>query len=445
MEKQLRELIMPLSEELVKQLSERLTKQEQPRRTFFWIELTVWQLLAALAVQLIAGLIQLCWGRGYAGAYQDCPVCGEPMKFQRYSGRPLISCFGPLRLERAYYYCRHCGAGSTPLDEALKLGPRQLSPQLERVVAFHSAHLSFEVVKKSLVESYQLGLSDEAVRLASEAVGQQARDWEDQQAGHYQDQPLPQRQPQQPPRTWILEIDGKKVGFQDGSWNEVKVGVLYQLGDRVEPQTGRHELLQRELVARRCNWQEFVPHFWAAMHRVGIHQGDRLIAVADGAEALESIFECVAPEAERIRDFYHVAERIYVMGASRFGAETFEAQSWIQLQLQRLKESEVSVVMRSIAHLKLDSSEAKDQRDHILHYFDTHRSAMNYGQYRAEGLPLGSGAVEGGCRLIGSRTNGCGRRWSEAGCDQIVALRVAVLNDRLDLLLPRPRMEKLAA
>jgi hypothetical protein len=445
MQEQLSELIMPLSEALVKQLSDLLAKQDKQQVTFYWIELTVYKLLAAFALQLIVGLIQLRWGRGYEGAYRDCPSCGGPMKFQRYSRRQLLSSFGPLAFQRAYYYCRHCRASSTPLDKALQLSPRELSPRLERVIAFQAAHLSFAVVEKSLRESYELELSDEAIRQAGEAVGQQARDWEDQQAQHYQREPLPRCPPHQPPQTWVLEIDGKKVGFQDGSWNEVKVGVLYQLSDRVEPQTGRHELVKRELVARRCSWEQFVPHFWAAMHRAGIRQGDRLVAIADGADSLESIFAYVAPQAQRIRDFYHVAERVYALGELRFGAESPSARRWIHLQLHKLKDSELAGVVRSIAHLKFESPEQQAKREQVLTYFRKHRSAMDYGQYRAEGLPLGSGAVEGGCRLIGLRTNGCGRRWAEPGCDQVVALRAAVLNDRLDLLRPKPQTEKSAA
>jgi hypothetical protein len=28
---------------------------------------------------------------------------------------------------------------------------------------------------------------------------------------------------------------------------------------------GRHELIKREIVARRCSWEEFAELFWAAM------------------------------------------------------------------------------------------------------------------------------------------------------------------------------------
>ena len=114
-------------------------------------------------------------------------------------------------------------------------------------------------------------------------------------------------------------------------------------------------------------------------------------------------------------------------------------------QLAKLKSSEVGAVIRSVAHLKLETSEAEQTREKVVGYLQNHRQAMNYGKYQAEGLPIGSGAVEGGCRLIGARTNGCGRRWSVAGGDQIVALRVAVLNERLDLIRPKPVISLKAA
>ena len=97
--------------------------------------------------------------------------------------------------------------------------------------------------------------------------------------------------------------------------------------------------------------------------------------------------------------------------------------------------------MRSISHLQFDSQPAEHTRAQVLGYLEKHRAAMNYRDYQEEGLPIGSGAVEGGCRLVGARTNGCGRRWSLAGCDQMVALRTAVLTDRLDRIRPQPKIE----
>jgi hypothetical protein len=90
-----------------------------------------------------------------------------------------------------------------------------------------------------------------------------------------------------------------------------------------------------------------------------------------------------------------VAERIYAIGELRFGTGTAEAQRWVRLQLHQLKASQLSRVMRSIAHLQFDSRQAETTRAQVLGYLDKHRAAMDYSGYQQEGLPIGSGAVEG--------------------------------------------------
>ena len=111
----------------------------------------------------------------------------------------------------------------------------------------------------------------------------------------------------------------------------------------------------------------------------------------------------------------------------------------------KLKASQVTAVIRSIGHLKLTAEAAEKVREEGLGYLQNHGYAMDYAQHAQAGLPLGSGTVEGGGRLIDARTNGCGRRWSQTGVDRITALRVAVLDDHLDEIRPRPPVERLAA
>ena len=410
MESEIRALIVPLADRLIKQLSEKLQEAQRQHLGLFGIELLVGKLLALMAADLITGLIALLFQRGYEGASITCAGCGGPMKFQTYLRRTLISSFGRLSYERAYYYCRACRRGAHPLDQRLGLTARVLSPRLQRVLAFLGGHLSFGVVEKTLQECYDLQVSDEAIRQVAEETGALAKAWEEAQRRRYAELPPGGEAVQSRRTTWIIEVEGKRVGHQDGSWSEVKVGVIYEAMQRVEISAGRHQLIKREIVARRCVWEEFAGLFSAAMQGAGVQHGDRLVALADGAEAMEQIFAFVAPEAERVRDFYHVAERIHAIGEVRFGSATAAGQRWIRAQLHKLKESEVGAVIRSMAHLQLDEREAQERREKVVSYLQKNREAMDYAPYQAAGLPIGSGAVEGGCRLIGARTNGCGRR-----------------------------------
>lgn len=436
MEENFRRSMMPAYEQFIKVLSTSFGANSSTGCDLWRLEMEVTKAVAVMALQALWLLIELAHGRGYEGSQRECGNCGGRMKFESYRERRLLSSFGSLSYERDYYYCGHCRHGAVPLDERLGLGGRSVTPRLQRLIAFFGGHLSFGVVKKALWESHQLEINREVVRQVAEESGGQALNWERAEAARYRLQELAANKGAA--KTWIIECDGKKVGFQDGSWQEVKVGVIYELQARVESSRGRQELLKREIVARRCPAAEFAAPFWSAMRRAGVRDGDRLVAVADGAESMEQIFALVAPEATRVRDFYHVAEKIQAVGEVRFAA-SHERQAWTSAQLHKLSESQAGEVINSIAHLKLSTAEARLTREQVVRYLKKNRYAMDYAHYQQAGWPLGSGAVEGGCRLIGARTNGCGRRWGEAGCDAIVALRVAVLNERLDLLLPKPK------
>lgn len=167
---------MPLSEYLSKRLNEVVEWRPKSPISLFWIEVAIFRRLA-MAVKLTVGLIGLVFGLGYQGA---CPQCQRQMKFQRYAGRPVLGGFGLRRYERAYSYCPVGKIGSAPLDEALQVGEREVSPRLQRVMGFLSRYLSFVVVEKAVGERFEVSVSDETIQRVGEEIGQEARGWEQQ-------------------------------------------------------------------------------------------------------------------------------------------------------------------------------------------------------------------------------------------------------------------------
>ena len=263
MESQIRDLIVPLTDRLIKQLTAVHQQTAHQPPDLFTLEVLVSKLLALFALGLLAGLIKLWHGRGLTPQAVSCQSCGARLSVQRYIPRTILCCFGSFDDERAYYYCRVCHRSRLPLDEVLGVGARQISPGRQRVVAFLAAHLSFGVVEKAVGECFGVEVNKESIRQVAEEVGAEARAWEERERAAYEQAEVELR-PIRAVKTWIIEADGKQVGMQDGSWQEVKVGLIYELGARVEPYTGRHELLKREIVARRCGWEEFAGQFWTA-------------------------------------------------------------------------------------------------------------------------------------------------------------------------------------
>ena len=66
-------------------------------------------------------------------------------------------------------------------------------------------------------------------------------------------------------------------------------------------------------------------------------------------------------------------------------------------------------------------------------YFSSNRARMNYPKFRAMGLRVATGGVEGGCKnIVGTRLKQGGMRWTVAGANAIIALRCAVESNRFD-------------
>ncbi|MGC8712787.1 MAG: ISKra4-like element ISLesp2 family transposase, partial [Leptodesmis sp.] len=64
-----------------------------------------------------------------------------------------------------------------------------------------------------------------------------------------------------------------------------------------------------------------------------------------------------------------------------------------------------------------------------------HLPHLQYRQFKKQGFPIGSGMVESACKwLIEQRFKGSGMRWSEAGFNHLLHLRLAWVNRRFDPL-----------
>jgi hypothetical protein len=80
-----------------------------------------------------------------------------------------------------------------------------------------------------------------------------------------------------------------------------------------------------------------------------------------------------------------------------------------------------------------------------LGFFKRNVTRMQYGTFRTKGYFIGSGVVEAGCKtVIGGRCKHSGMFWSEAGAENILAIRCINSSGRLDQFW-KDRLNKRAA
>ena len=71
------------------------------------------------------------------------------------------------------------------------------------------------------------------------------------------------------------------------------------------------------------------------------------------------------------------------------------------------------------------------QVEECCRYYRNNIERMRYNQYRDQGMQIGSGVVESGCKRYGLRLKRPGTRWSETGANAMPALKSCVINFRL--------------
>ena len=105
------------------------------------------------------------------------------------------------------------------------------------------------------------------------------------------------------------------------------------------------------------------------------------------------------------------------------------AQACGRQRRRELDEGRIDDLLAALA-AHADTCEAA-RRD--LGCFARNRHRMRYPAFRAMGLCIGSGVVEGACKnVVGTRLKRGGMHWSVDGANAILALRCAVLSNRFD-------------
>ncbi len=79
--------------------------------------------------------------------------------------------------------------------------------------------------------------------------------------------------------------------------------------------------------------------------------------------------------------------------------------------------------------LRAKSTEEKEKIRQEIGYFENNKRRMRYREFRDEGLFIGSGVVEAGCKsVIAHRLKQSGMRWIIIGANTIISLRTCLFN-----------------
>jgi hypothetical protein len=245
------------------------------------------------------------------------------------------------------------------------------------------------------------------------------------------------------PATQQLSVDGAMVPLVGGAWAEVKtlaVGTVVPAPAPDDPAAVRAGELS--YFSRLAPAEEFGRLAVAETHRRGVETAGRVAAVADGAEWCQGFVDVHRPDAIRILDQPHAVAHLGAAAAACLGEGTAAAAAWLAQQAAELTTGDPAAVLAALRDLPTatarEPAAAAAARDATLAYLGARRDQIRYAEFRALGLPIGSGAVESANKLVvEARLKGAGMRWARAHVDPMLALRTAEGNGRWDEAWPQ--------
>jgi hypothetical protein len=152
--------------------------------------------------------------------------------------------------------------------------------------------------------------------------------------------------------------------------------------------------------------------------------------LGDGGPWIWGIVALYFPWATEIVDLYHAREHLADLSKVVYGPASAEAKQWAAARSQQL-DDDVEAVITSMKRLRPRKDHVREEVRKAIDYFQTNKERMRYAKYRSEGLFVGSGVVEAGCKtVIGLRLKQSGMRWTVTHANALIALRCCQLSGR---------------
>lgn len=155
--------------------------------------------------------------------------------------------------------------------------------------------------------------------------------------------------------------------------------------------------------------------------RLGIHQAQQVLLVADGAEwiwqripPLLKRLGCSPESIYELLDFYHAAEHLQSFAEAAF-TEATVAQTWFKQARWEMKRGRIADLINRMQPMveKASGVHQKAMAGNLAYFTKgQQQQRLNYSKIAAMKLPISSGAVESLIRqVVNCRLKGTGKFW----------------------------------
>jgi len=155
----------------------------------------------------------------------------------------------------------------------------------------------------------------------------------------------------------------------------------------------------------------------------------RPASIGAGAVWIWNLADQHFPGAIQLVDLYHARQHLWELSAKLFPGDEQTRKRWTARCLKQLDAGKMQALVKTLGQLRPAGPGLAQLVRNEVDYFQRNAERMRYPAFRAQGLFVGSGVVEAGCKeVIGSRLKRSRMFWTVCGANAILALRCCRLS-----------------
>jgi hypothetical protein len=412
-------------------------------------DLEAWETALRVAVlacgaKVLAGLLA-AQGSGRREEEIVCR-CGERMASEGVRRKELLTILGPVVYERSMFRCPSCRATRYPGDEALDVEGTTRSPGVRRMMARAGSQSTFKDGRDDLRIYAALEVSAKDVERVAERIGREMDTWgEKERQALWQPDWAPE--PDKDIPVMYVSYDGTGVPMRpeelrgvkgkrpDGvaKTREAKLGCVFTQTTVDEEGYPIRDPGSTTFVGAIEKAEAFGRRIYGEARRRGVLRARRIVVIGDGAEWVKNLAEMHFPQALMIIDLYHAREHISGLCRTLFGSDPKKMERRRRHWWALLDEGKVEAIISQACLALPEDPDLKKAAVAEIRYLNKNKKRLRYNKFRAQGLFVGSGVVEAGCKtVIGQRLKQSGMEWTVRGANAILALRSVMKSNRLE-------------
>ena len=325
-------------------------------------------------------------------------------------------------MPRRYYACRRCKAKQIPFESWAGIsGPHRITPHARRMLVLAGSRCSFDHASEDLEELSHIQVSNDVVRRVCDEEGKAIQKWMNNSA--------------EPGKAFaaaqgVVEFstDGLKINTVAG-WREIRQSVFCKRPPATPAAPGQwKDRLLEEPTVRMAVCQiahcDRIGSSWRRLAKMlGIPEDLDLSVIADGALWIwkQAAKRFKGQDVQWVVDVYHLM--LYLHGAVATRG-TAAAREWVGQKVIELIELGGPQFIEHLKQTGPPEPSAPEGWKKLLNYLEENRDSLWYGRRLKEGLPIGSGLIEGGGKnTLAKRLKINSARWRIQRAERMGAIR----------------------